>query len=84
MGRFSFMLDGLVRTFSTEKRGTSSTSQCGGKEAAETMAKDARKNEMILRSSGTVNVNGSNNFASVFSKKGEKGVNQDCCIVWEV
>ena len=70
--------------FSTSKRRTRSSDQCSGKEAAEAMAKDAKKNEMILRSSGTVNVNGSNNFASVCSKKGEKGVNQDCCIVWEV
>lgn len=83
MGRFSSMLDGLSRTFSTSKRGTSST-ECSGKEAAEAMAKDAKKNEMILRSSGTVNVKGSDNFASVCSRKGEKGVNQDCCIVWEV
>ncbi|KAI3676004.1 hypothetical protein L1987_85600 [Smallanthus sonchifolius] len=82
MGRFSSMFDGLARTFSTSKRGTNS-SQCGGREAAEAMAKDAKKNEMILRSSGIVNVNGSNNFASVCSKKGEKGVNQDCCLVWE-
>ncbi|KAJ0501475.1 putative protein-serine/threonine phosphatase [Helianthus annuus] len=82
MGRFSSMLDGLARTFSTSKRGANS-SQCGGKEAAEAMAKDAKKNEMILRSSGTVNAKGSNNFASVCSKRGEKGVNQDCCIVWE-
>ncbi|GKB52783.1 probable protein phosphatase 2C 34 [Tanacetum coccineum] len=83
MGRFSSMLDGLTRTFSTSKRRTSSSDQCSGKEAAEAMAKDAKKDEMILRSSGTVNVSGSNNFASVCSKKGEKGVNQDCCIVWE-
>ncbi|KAM0064346.1 putative protein-serine/threonine phosphatase [Helianthus debilis subsp. tardiflorus] len=82
MGRFSSMLDGLARTFSTSKRGANS-SQCGGKEAAEAMAKDAKKNEMILRSSGTVNAKGSNNFSSVYSKRGEKGVNQDCCIVWE-
>ncbi|XP_076888959.1 putative protein phosphatase 2C 34 [Bidens hawaiensis] len=82
MGRFSSMFDGLARTFSTSKRGTSS-GECGGKEAAKAMAKDAKKNEMILRSSGTVSVNGSNNLASVCSKKGEKGVNQDRCIVWE-
>lgn len=83
MGRFSSLLVGLTRSFSTSKRGVNS-SQCDGKETAEAMAKDAKKNEMILRSSGIVNVNGSNNFASVCSKRGEKGVNQDCCIVWEV
>lgn len=83
MGRFSSMIEGLTRTFLTAKKETSS-SQCGGKESAEAMAKDAKKNEMILRSSGSVNVNRSNNFSSVCSKRGEKGVNQDCCIVWEV
>lgn len=58
--------------------------KCEGREAAEAMAKEAKKNDMILRSSGIVHVDGSNNFASVCSKKGQKGVNQDCCIVWEV
>ncbi|GFY94902.1 protein phosphatase 2C family protein [Actinidia rufa] len=47
------------------------------------MAKEAKKNELILKSSGTVNVCGSNNFASVFSKRGEKGESQDCFVVWE-
>ncbi|KAJ0080600.1 hypothetical protein Patl1_22328 [Pistacia atlantica] len=47
------------------------------------MAKEAKKDDLILRSSGFVNVDGSNNFASVFSKRGQKGVNQDCAIVWE-
>ncbi|GAU49437.1 hypothetical protein TSUD_181840 [Trifolium subterraneum] len=47
------------------------------------MAKEAKKNDLILCSSDTVNVDGSNNFASVFSKRGQKGTNQDCCIVWE-
>ncbi|KAD5317927.1 hypothetical protein R6Q59_033234 [Mikania micrantha] len=79
MGRFSSILDGL---FSTSKRETNS-GQCGGKEAAEAMAKDAKKNAMILTSSGTINTNGSDNFVSVCSKRGQKGVNQDCCIVWE-
>ncbi|XP_071698714.1 probable protein phosphatase 2C 34 [Rutidosis leptorrhynchoides] len=82
MGRFSSMLEGLTRTFSTSKRGNCST-QCDAKEAAEAMAKDAKKNDMIIRSSGSVNLNRSNNCASLSSKKGAKGVNQDCCIVWE-
>lgn len=77
------MFNGLLgRSFSL-KRGRNSENR-GGREAAEAMAKDAKKNDLILRSSGTVNANGSNNFASVFSKRGRKGVNQDCCIVWEV
>lgn len=76
------MFYGLARSFSIRK-GKNSES-CAGRGAAEAMAKEAKRNEMILRSSGFVNVDSSNNFASVFSKRGEKGVNQDCAIVWEV
>ena len=43
----------------------------------------AKIKELILKSSGYVNVQGSNNLASLFSKRGEKGVNQDCALVWE-
>ncbi|GMP60396.1 hypothetical protein CsSME_00023282 [Camellia sinensis var. sinensis] len=81
MGHFSSLFNGLARSFSI-KNGRNS-GYCGGSESAESMVKESKKNELILRSSGTVHVNGSNNFASVFSKRGEKGVNQDCFIVWE-
>ncbi|OMP11453.1 phosphatase 2C (PP2C)-like protein [Corchorus olitorius] len=81
MRHFSSMFNGLARSFSL-RRGKNSVND-DGREAAEAMAKDAKKNELILRSSGFVNVDGSNNFASVFSKRGRKGVNQDCAIVWE-
>ena len=82
MGHFSSMFNGLAKSFLIKKGRNSGN--CGGREAVEALAKEAKKNELILRSSGTVNVDGSNNFASVFSKRGEKGVNQDCFIVWEV
>ncbi|KAJ1417158.1 PPM-type phosphatase domain [Sesbania bispinosa] len=81
MGHLSSMFNGLARSFSIKKG--KSSGRCGGREAAEAMAKEAKKNDLILCSSGNVNVDGSNNFASIFSKKGQKGVNQDCCIVWE-
>ncbi|KAF7817949.1 putative protein phosphatase 2C 34 [Senna tora] len=81
MGHLSCMLNGLARSLSI-KRGRNRSS-CDGREAAEAMAKEAKKNDLILCRSGIVNVDGSNNFASVFSKRGQKGVNQDCCIVWE-
>lgn len=81
MGHLSSMFNGLASSFSF-KRGKNS-GICSGRDSVE-MAKGAKKNELILRSSGVVNVDGSNNFASVFSKRGRKGVNQDCCIVWEV
>ncbi|GMY21827.1 probable protein phosphatase 2C 34 [Fagus crenata] len=81
MGRLSSMFNGLARSFSFKKgKNTRSFSE---REAAEAMAKEAKKNDLILRGSGVVNVDGSNNFASVFSKRGMKGINQDCCIVWE-
>lgn len=82
MGHLSTIFNGLARSFSI-KKGRSS-GDCDGRETAEAMAKEAKKNDLILCSSGIVNVDGSKNFASVFSRRGEKGVNQDCCIVWEV
>ncbi|XP_047170656.1 probable protein phosphatase 2C 34 isoform X1 [Vigna umbellata] len=81
MGHFSSMFNGLARSFSM-KKGRKNV-KCEGREAAEAMAKEAKKNDMMRCSSGIVHVYGSNNFASVFSKRGQKGVNQDCCIVWE-
>lgn len=81
MGHFSSMFNGWARSFSIKKASTSGN--CGGREAVEVMAKEAKKNDLILHSSGFVNVNGSNNFTSLYSKRGEKGVNQDCFIVWE-
>jgi hypothetical protein len=82
MGHLSSMFNGLARSFSL-KKGRNSV-RCERREAVEAMAKEAKKNDLILCSSGTINVDGSNNFASVFSKRGQKGTNQDCCMVWEV
>ncbi|KAJ9681861.1 hypothetical protein PVL29_017974 [Vitis rotundifolia] len=81
MGHFSSMFNGWARSFSIKK--ASSSGNCGGREAVEVMTREAKKNDLILHSSGFVNVNGSNNFTSLYSKRGEKGVNQDCFIVWE-
>ncbi|CAH1443618.1 unnamed protein product [Lactuca virosa] len=79
MGRFTSMFSGLTRSFSTTKK-VKNSGDHGGKETSETMVKDAKKKDLILRSSGCINVH---NLASVCSRRGEKGVNQDCCIVWE-
>ncbi|XP_058740545.1 probable protein phosphatase 2C 34 [Vicia villosa] len=81
MGHLSSMFNGLAKSFSLRKGGNSV--RCERREAVEEMAKEAKKNDLILCSSGVVSVDGSNNFASVFSKRGQKGTNQDCCIVWE-
>ncbi|CAO2832846.1 unnamed protein product [Amaranthus hypochondriacus] len=82
MGHWSSMFNGLARSFSIKRVKNSSNGDVG-REVVEAMEKDAKKNELILRSSGVVNVDGSKNFASVFMRRGQKGVNQDCCIVWE-
>lgn len=77
------MFNGLARSFSIKKV-KSNNGKSDAKEAADEMAKEARKKELILTSSGYVNAQGSNNLASAFSKRGEKGINQDCALVWEV
>ncbi|KAM3323998.1 putative protein phosphatase 2C 34 [Capsicum chacoense] len=53
-----------------------------GREAADALAKEAKKSEMILTSPGCV-AGVSENLAAVFSKGGKKGTNQDRFIVWE-
>ncbi|KAJ6889779.1 protein phosphatase 2C 34 [Populus alba x Populus x berolinensis] len=73
--------DGLSRIISTIKGRNSQKDT--GKEAAEALAKDARKNELMLSSSGNVKSSKSDNFASVCSKRGQKGINQDSSVVWE-
>ncbi|KAL6557929.1 hypothetical protein OROMI_018279 [Orobanche minor] len=84
MGHLASMFSGLARSFSVKKTSKKKCESCDvGREIAEAMANEAKKNNLILRTSGTVSLNGSSNMVSVFSKRGEKGVNQDCCIVWE-
>lgn len=81
---FPSFLDGLARTLSPKK----GSKLCNdiGKETAEALAKEAKKNELMLTSScsGMVKSDQSNNLSSVCSKRGQKGINQDCLIVWEV
>lgn len=82
MGHLSSVFNGLASSFSIRKGKHNGNGD--GREVVKAMVKEAKKNDLILRSSGFVNVDGSKNFTSVFSKRGEKGVNQDCFIVWEV
>jgi serine/threonine protein phosphatase PrpC len=93
------LLDGLARTVSA-KKGSSGKRNCKAddhdeeiavaasrKYAAEAMAKEAKKKELMLTSTSSsgnfVNSNTSNNFASVCSTRGQKGINQDSLVVWE-
>ncbi|KAI4295196.1 hypothetical protein MLD38_040575 [Melastoma candidum] len=83
MGHLSSLFNGLTRTFSVRKGRRCLGDSQDGRDAARALAKEANKNDVILFSSGTMSVEGCENFASVFSKRGQKGINQDCCIVWE-
>lgn len=55
-----------------------------GGEAAVVLAKEAKRNELLLTSCGSINGRKSETFASSHSKRGKKGLNQDSLIVWEV
>ncbi|KAI3859610.1 hypothetical protein MKX03_007629 [Papaver bracteatum] len=82
MGHFSYLLNGLSRSLSIKKGGNCTNKL--GKEVSRTMVNDAKKSELILHSSGVVNAEGSKNLlASAYSKRGEKGINQDTLIVLE-
>ncbi|PIA61256.1 hypothetical protein AQUCO_00300649v1 [Aquilegia coerulea] len=81
MGNFSTLFNGLASSFSI-KRGKNQKNVTA-KQVSEAMAKEAKKNNLILCTSGIVNADGSSNFVSQYSKRGQKGTNQDCFIVWE-
>ncbi|MED6211242.1 hypothetical protein PIB30_071828 [Stylosanthes scabra] len=81
---FPSLVNGLARTIASKKeKGCANDDDEDEKKAVKALAKEARKNGLLLSSSGTVKSPKANNFASVFTKKGQKGVNQDCLIVWE-
>jgi len=75
MRQISSLLQGLARSLSVgrDRRGDGGAGAGDGKAAA----------PAVLRTSGTVWGEGSETFAAVCSRRGEKGTNQDCSIVWE-
>lgn len=77
-------LDGLARSVSMKKGKYISEDEDGGREIAKSLMKDAKKNSTLLGSSGFVNSENSKRFTSICSNRGEKGINQDRAIVWEV
>ncbi|KAH1231924.1 putative protein phosphatase 2C 34 [Glycine max] len=78
---FPSLVNGLARTVSLKK--DKNCRKDGGRKVLEALAKEARKNELLLTSSGIVKSSKANNVASVFTKKGHKRFNQDGFIVWE-
>ncbi|XP_076890444.1 putative protein phosphatase 2C 73 [Bidens hawaiensis] len=81
MVQFSSLLSGLTKNIAT-KNGKKRRINLG-REATEALAKEARKNGLLLTSSGNVAAKWSDNYVSAYSKGGNKGINQDCFIVWE-
>ncbi|KAI5349364.1 hypothetical protein L3X38_002251 [Prunus dulcis] len=79
---FPSLLEGLARTRSLKKM--KNCHEDVARKTAEALEKEAKKNELVLSSSsGIVMSDKSNNFSSVCSKRGQKGINQDCLIIWE-
>lgn len=82
---FPSLVNGLVRTVSFKReKNCPKDEEEDSRKAVEALAKEAKKNELLLSSSGTVKSHKANTFASVFSKRGTKGINQDRLAVWEV
>jgi hypothetical protein len=84
MAPFPSLVNVITRTISLKKDKSNGKYDDDARKVVEAMAKEARKNEMLISSSGIVKSNKSNNFSCLFTKKGQKGLNQDRLIVWEV
>ncbi|XP_024996258.1 probable protein phosphatase 2C 34 [Cynara cardunculus var. scolymus] len=81
MVQFSSFLNGLTKNITT-KNGKKRRINLG-REATIVLAKEARKNGLLLTSPGNVSAKWSSNYVSAYSRGGNKGINQDCFIVWE-
>ncbi|KAI7743002.1 hypothetical protein M8C21_032667 [Ambrosia artemisiifolia] len=81
MVQFSSFLSGWTKNISPKKGKKRRINL--GREATEALAKEARKDGLLLTSPGNVCAKGSSNYISAYSKGGNKGTNQDCYIVWE-
>ncbi|XP_057475327.1 probable protein phosphatase 2C 34 [Actinidia eriantha] len=81
MVQFSSIFNGLTRSISIKNAKKDRNDI--GREASNTLVKEAKKNDSVLSSPGTLGAERSANFASVFSKRGKKGINQDCFVVWK-
>jgi hypothetical protein len=75
MRQFSNLLNGLVRSISSGKE---------KEKKGQEQEQDEVRKEIVLKSSGWFHGTASNSFVSVYSQTGQKGVNQDRFIVWEV
>lgn len=79
MRQISSLLQGLARSLSVGRDRDRDRDRKGNGAGDRKTAVPA-----VLRTSGTLWGDGSDTFAAVCSRRGEKGINQDCSIVWEV
>lgn len=77
MVEFQSLISGLARSVSVKKKDIDLEL-----EHARGLAREAKKNGLWVSFFGTVRGRG-DNFASIYTKRGEKGINQDRVVVWE-
>lgn len=77
---FPGVIEGMVRNMSIKKK----SNEDGEKEAAREMAKEAKRNKSMICLSGSVKTSKFDDMAYVCTKRGNKGINQDSLVVWEV
>ncbi|GJW22792.1 probable protein phosphatase 2C 34 [Tanacetum coccineum] len=80
MVQFSSFLSGLTKNINN-KDGKRRINH--GRETTIALAKEARRNGLLLTSAGNVNAKWSSNYACAYYRGGNKGINQDRFIVWE-
>ena len=53
-------------------------------DSLDSITKEAKSNGLIMTSHNLVDADRSSSFTSIYSKREQKGTNQDCFVVWEV
>ncbi|CAA0817532.1 Probable protein phosphatase 2C 73 [Striga hermonthica] len=72
----------LFNTLSS-RPGKRNNEPCVVSKTAHDLAKEAKKKQLLLTSCGIVRAQKSENYTVAYSKRGEKGINQDRFVVWE-
>ena len=76
---FPEVIEEMVRNMSIKKKNNNEDD--GNKEK---IGKEGRKNKSMICLSGSVKTSKFEDMASVCSKRGNKGINQDSLVLWEV
>ncbi|KAG9130503.1 hypothetical protein Leryth_023344 [Lithospermum erythrorhizon] len=81
MVQISTFFNDLARNIST--RSPRKMCHYAKSDTLDSIIKEARSDGLISTSPTVVDANSSTNFTSIYSKRGQKGINQDCFVVWE-